>query len=104
VRDLRILDAAAEEAIGAAEFYESRRHRLGADFDEAPRSAFDLLEGGLLPLTVVPGPAGERGAKRFVMRRFPYSIVVKEDRDAVVIVAVAHHAKRPGYWRGRLQA
>jgi hypothetical protein len=37
-----------------------------------------------------------------VLNTFPFSIVYLDDPDAVKIVAVAHHKRRPGYWKGRL--
>ena len=102
MRRLRILDSAAQEAIEAAAFYEAERQGLGADFASSLDAVFDLLDGELLPLTAVPGRAGRRGAKRFVMRRFPYDIVVLEHSDDLLVIAIAHHRRRPGYWRRRL--
>jgi toxin ParE1/3/4 len=32
----------------------------------------------------------------------PYSIVYVADDDAIVILAVAHHKRRPGYWLRRV--
>ena len=87
-RRLRILASAAEEAIEAAAFYEAEHQGLGAEFDSA--------------LNAVPGRAGRRGAKRFVLRRFPYDIVVLEHPDELLVVAIAHQRRRPGYWRRRL--
>ncbi|MFB3820344.1 MAG: type II toxin-antitoxin system RelE/ParE family toxin, partial [Candidatus Methylomirabilales bacterium] len=45
-------------------------------------------------------PAGPK-QRRVVVARFPYSIVYREDAESIVIVAVAHQRRRPGYWRGR---
>jgi len=42
------------------------------------------------------------GTRRFVLDRFPFSIVYLDDPDAVIIVAVAHNKRRPGYWKDRL--
>jgi hypothetical protein len=36
-----------------------------------------------------------------VVARFPYSIVYKQDPDKIVIVAIAHQRRRPGYWQRR---
>jgi len=41
-------------------------------------------------------------ARRRVLRRFPYSIVFLLEPAEIVIVAVAHHKRRPGYWIGRV--
>jgi plasmid stabilization system protein ParE len=39
---------------------------------------------------------------RYLVADFPFSIVYLDDPDAVKIIAVAHHKRRPGYWKGRL--
>ena len=42
------------------------------------------------------------GTRRYVLLRFPYVIVYKPTREKIVIYAVAHAKRRPGYWRNRL--
>jgi len=32
---------------------------------------------------------------------FPFSIVYRETQDQILILAVAHHYRRPGYWLQR---
>ena len=103
MRHIRILEAAAEEAIAAADWYERERPGLGVEFGQAVNTALDLLEDEIVPLVRMPGEAGERGAKRVVLKRFPYDVVVRELPDETVVVAVAHHSRRPGYWRSRLR-
>ena len=39
-----------------------------------------------------------RSYRRRVLRRFPYSIFYVVDPDVIIIVALAHHKRRPGYW------
>jgi plasmid stabilization system protein ParE len=33
--------------------------------------------------------------------RFPFRIVYRVAPDRIVVVAIAHSKRRPGYWRGR---
>ena len=99
---VRVLESAAEEAIAAAAWYEHERTGLGAEFFEAVDAALDLLEQSIVPLTPFPGKAGARGARRLILKRFPYDIVAIEQASEIVVIAVAHHARKPGYWRGRL--
>lgn len=40
--------------------------------------------------------------RAFMLGRFPFTVVVAVLRDEVVIVAVAHQSRKPGYWRERL--
>jgi hypothetical protein len=45
-------------------------------------------------------PAHLHGTRRFMLRRFPFSVVYRPHEDFVEVVAVAHAKRRPGYWRG----
>ena len=101
MRRVRILEQAAEEAIAAAAWYEHERPRLGVEFDHAINAAIDLLEDEIIPLANLPGAAGDRGAKRLILKRFPYDIVVWKCPEEIVVVAIAHQSRRPGYWRDR---
>lgn len=48
-------------------------------------------------------PLGDHGTRRFVLPgRFPYVVVYRLRNEAIVIVAVAHQSREPGYWRARL--
>lgn len=103
MRRARIVHEDAEEAVEASAWYERERTGLGVEFSEAVDAAIDLLEDEIIPLSSMPGAAGARGAKRLVLKRFPYDIVVRELPEEIVVVAVAHHSRRPGYWRDRLR-
>ena len=104
MRALRIHAAAVDEAVEAAAWYERERPGLGAEFERAIDAALDLLEEEIVPLTSVPGPAGTRGVKRLMLRRFPYSVIVLERDTEIFVIAFAHHARHPGYWRDRVRA
>ena len=47
-------------------------------------------------------PRFEAGTRRYVLRKFPYGIIYREISGGIQVVAVAHHKRRPRYWRGRL--
>jgi hypothetical protein len=36
-----------------------------------------------------------------ILSAFPFSIIYWVTDDAIIVLAVAHHRRRPGYWRGR---
>ncbi len=46
-------------------------------------------------------PIGRRGERRFVLDRFPYTILYRVRADHVYVTAVAHQSRRPGYWHHR---
>lgn len=82
-----------------AALYSQQRFGLGEEFVQAVETAIATISGD-------PGrfqPMGA-GIRIFRMRRFPYSIFYlhSADDDSIGIYAVAHHSRRPGYWRKRL--
>jgi plasmid stabilization system protein ParE len=46
-------------------------------------------------------PRHEHGTRRYLLRRFPFSIVYRIEERRVLIVAVAHAGRRPGHWQSR---
>jgi len=99
MRKVRILQEAAEEAIAAADWYDKEREGLGKEFASTVEIAINLIEEDILPLSPMPGKSGTIGAKRLILKRFPYDIVVIEGELETVVVAIAHHSRKPGYWR-----
>ena len=45
---------------------------------------------------------GRTDVRHHVLRRFPYSVIYLVEAAEVVILAVAHQKRRPGYWLPRL--
>jgi hypothetical protein len=101
MRVVRVHQAAADEAVEAAAWYELQQPGLGREFDAAIQAALDLLEQEIVHLAPMPGTAGTRGAMRLVLKRFPYDIVAFDHEGETLVLAIAHHSRRPGYWRGR---
>ena len=42
-----------------------------------------------------------KGRRRLVLPRFPYSVIYTISADEIRVLAVAHHSRKPGYWRDR---
>jgi len=42
------------------------------------------------------------GLRRWVVRRFPYSMFYRTEAERVYILALAHHRRKPGYWEHRI--
>lgn len=42
-----------------------------------------------------------RGERRLLVRRYPYKVIYRILADRIVVVAVAHHKRRDGYWKRR---
>ena len=44
----------------------------------------------------------DRNLRRMLLHRFPFSLIYSVEADAILIVAVAHCGRRPGYWQNRV--
>jgi toxin ParE1/3/4 len=49
--------------------------------------------------TPLSWPADDDGNRKRMLRRFPYSVWFEVLESTVTVLAVAHHRRRPGYWR-----
>jgi plasmid stabilization system protein ParE len=47
-------------------------------------------------------PVYTRNTRRRILEKFPYSVIFQEKDEVILVVAVAHAERRPGYWRGRI--
>ena len=47
------------------------------------------------------GTLAKHGLRKYPFKRFPYSVIYREGDGQLVIYAVAHHRRRPTYWKGR---
>lgn len=88
--------AAEDEFLAAARYYESQAQNLGTEFIEA----VEATSAHLCRFPDTGRPFGSR-LRRFLVRRFPYALIYRAASERVLIVAVAHVRRRPGYWRER---
>jgi len=88
-------------AIQEARRIERRYARAGAGVLGRFTAAFDDAVGrvGANPAMWPPGAHGTRSCR---LRKFPYRLVYVEEPTRVLVLAVAHNRRRPGYWRRRL--
>ncbi len=81
----------------AAEFY---REQADTALSQSFLAEFEHSVGFLLQYPRL-GAICRHGKRRFVTRRFAFSVIYTLVNDQVRILAVAHHSRRPGYWQGR---
>jgi plasmid stabilization system protein ParE len=94
----RILDAALRELRGATKRYREIRPPLGQRFKDAVATAFDRIEQW--PLS---GSLSGSNVRICRVKRFPYGIVYVPRDAEIVVVAIMHLHRRPGYWKRRLK-
>jgi plasmid stabilization system protein ParE len=94
----RFLSPAEEEMIQAALFYERRSAHLGVDvLDDVDRVVALIRDHPKLGVPI------DDEFRRMLLHRFPFTLVYAIESDAILIVAVAHQMRRPGYWRERVR-
>jgi len=96
VKQALFLAAAREELLAEVAYYNEAQTGLGLRFAAAVELA--TARALTFPLSGTPAAAGTR---RMIVRGFPYSVFYRTQEDGIVVFAVAHHARRPGYWAGR---
>lgn len=87
---------AAAELEDASGFYESRMTGLGKSFAAEVQRTVTLIRQ--FPDTGLPVGSSRH---RVLVARFPYSVVYQRDPELIVILAISHQRRRPGYWRRR---
>ena len=98
---MRFHPAAREELAEAAVWYEVRREGLGQEFRSAVRTAARTIGENprAWPLSIE-----ESSVRIYPLRRFPFILPYALEVESVVILAVAHAKRRPGYWRSRVNS
>lgn len=88
---------AQAEITGSLKYLEERDPILAEDLDAKIDSAVQMI-------AAKPGtwPRYIHGTKRYLLDRFPYSVIYREKNGAIQIIALAHHRRKPGYWSKRI--
>jgi toxin ParE1/3/4 len=91
---LVIAPAALSELEDAAAFY---KRKAGAELGLAFVSEFERA-ARLLQHNPLLATEFRLAYRRYIFRRFPYSVIYQAIAEELRILAVAHHRRRPGYW------
>jgi plasmid stabilization system protein ParE len=93
---VRFHSAARREFLEAADDYEQKASRLGADFISEVERILSLIKE-------YPdiGTPWRHETRRLPLRRFPFNRVYRHTADGILIVAVVHR-RRKEYWSGRI--
>lgn len=91
----RIHDEASLDLRHGARFYERQRRGLGQEF---------VLAVDVAIAKIVEAPQRWPrffGAQRYLLDRFPYSIIYRVVDEQVQVLAIAFQKRRPTYWKRR---
>ena len=90
-----VLAPAAERDIADAFLWYKERNALAADGFRA--EVFDAIEH--IAASPLSRPADDEGNRHRVLKRFPYSVFYEVMGNKVTVLAIAHHRRKPAYWR-----
>ena len=93
---VRFVEPARLEVLAEVGYYHRVEAGLGVKFLKAVEDA----AARALAYPLAGSPAQHR-TRRALLRDFPFSLVYRSDEEGITIYALAHHARRPGYWRSR---
>ena len=91
------LPPAQEEMTAAARYYQAQSVGLGTEF-------LAEVEWTIAAIASHPKAAQKVGQdiRRRLLKRFPFGILYVATVDEIMILAVMHIRRRPGYWQDRL--
>ena len=93
---IRLLREAEEELRLAAQFYEEAQPGLGQALIVEVRRAKDLIAAHPLAARTERGEIRVRS-----IARFPYRIYYRVRTEEIVVIAIGHRRRRPGFWNAR---
>ena len=94
---VRFLDTAQAELDEAIAWYGAQAPGLGDAFLLETLKAIHLIErypSAWHPLT--------ENTRRCRLNRFPYGVIFAQDDGSILVIAIAHSHRRPGYWKDRV--
>lgn len=97
MKKLTYHEEADAEVNEATRYYEERGLGLGFSFLDAVEEAGEMVLANPEAFQLVG-----REVRQKLLARFPYSLLYVVETDRIRVIAVAHHKRRPGYWRHRL--
>lgn len=94
--------AARAELTRAGDRYFEQRSGVELEFLLEVSRALDLIAETPQGWQRLEEFAATWDVRRFVLPRFPYSIIYEASEDGVLVIAVAHVSRDPSYWKRRM--
>ncbi len=98
---LRFLQLAEDELTATGQWYDREQTGLGDRFIDAVIVACQRIEADPFTLPTSEHYQGSRNILRCPVEGFPYQVIFEIRSDELVVLAVAHGSRRPGYWSRR---
>jgi len=95
-------EQAEAELLDAARWYNRRVSGLGEQFLSAVIDALLEIEKHPARFPFDPLSSDAHELRRYRLTRFPYHLIYRRRIDQLLVIAIAHTAREPGYWRDRV--
>ena len=79
-------------------YYEDCQRGLGRRFRLLVESAVQKIVEAPFIYRILKAPY-----RRYLLPKFPYSIIYSIEPDHIRIITIAHNKRKPGYWSKRVQ-
>lgn len=96
-KPFRFHPEAREEFREAIRWYRARNLPVSIEFRVAVSTVVRTISDAPLRW-----PSYLHGTRRYVLPRFPFSIVYLDENNLLTVIAIAHSKRKPGYWKDRL--
>jgi len=97
----RILQEAEAELLEAIHWYDDREEGLGVDFFQQTLKTIRAIGKEPRRFPVYEGITLQRKLRRALVDRFPYVVIFEIRESEILIVAIVHTSRRPGFWQTR---
>ena len=97
----RFLPEVDAEVHAAAQWYEDHQPGMADRFLDAVLAAQFEIEKYPLRFPPPPGVRTTRPVRRRLLDGFPYTMIYELRDDELLILAIAHTSRQPGYWKNR---
>jgi len=74
-------------------WYQEKADGLGKDFINELELAYQAIID--FPQT---WPKFQNGFRRFLLSKFPFSVIYRKNGNLIYVVTVMHNSRKPGYW------
>lgn len=93
---LRFHPQAEQEYLTSLAWYNERSPVAAINFETAFEQAAERIK-----TAPQRWPTYYRDFRRYILRQFPFSVIYREFSTEIVVFAVAHGRRKPGYWKDR---
>jgi plasmid stabilization system protein ParE len=93
------LELAEQELYDSISYYEEQQINLGSRLKNEIYSA--LIRIQRFPSMFVET---KKDIRKCVINKFPFNILYSIEENQIIVIAIAHHHRKPDYWVGRIES